>query len=110
MTRVNEHTWLCLNCNEKFDEPRVIRGHGDYVKMDSDSPDEYECPYCGSDDFVMAGWCSYCECVTPDDDLTYGLCADCIDALSKKRAHEYIADDPNARDDFAWWIHSRLHD
>lgn len=104
---IHDAVWYCNDCKQTFDEPKKNPGHG-CVPHDWDSPDSYECPFCGSDDFQIADWCAECDTVHPREKLTWGLCRDCLDKLIREHGHEYIMQDESVADDFAWWWHKRM--
>lgn len=99
--------YICNDCGAVFENPKKICGHGTYTRHDWDSPDEYVCPACGSDYFSQASRCEECKDVYADDYLTYGLCECCIKELAKKHAVDFVADDDDAFDSFAFWLHCR---
>lgn len=106
---INDVVWKCLSCGKTFDEPRKHPGHGS-IPHDWDSPDEYTCPYCDSDDIVFADWCAECENVFPTEELHYGFCEDCIDKLADEYGRDYIMSSREIWDDFAWYMHKRRHE
>jgi Zn finger protein HypA/HybF involved in hydrogenase expression len=105
---IHDAVWICNDCERTFREPKRNIGNSyPFVVSDSDVPDEYECPYCGSDDFQLAEWCAECDTVHRQSELNMGLCPDCLDKLIKDHGHEYIMSDKDLMDEFAWWWHKK---
>lgn len=102
---IHHDAWICNECGRTFSEPKKIPHGGGY-----DEEPWYECPFCGSDDYTLADYCVLCECVFPDEKLSYGLCEECVKKLAKDYANEYVTSDINVFDDFAWYIHKRIKD
>ena len=98
--------YMCKNCRQTFEKPKVLVGHG-WIPRDNDSPDEYVCPYCDSDYFATADACAECEEIFFEDDLEYGLCRGCLEKQAKEYAAEYVMNDPDIRDGFAWWLQGK---
>lgn len=103
---IHETLYICRDCGHKFERPKEVRGHG-WNPMDGDLPDEYVCPVCGSDYYDSADKCVKCEEVFFEDDLEYGLCPDCLAEEAKEYASEYVMNDPDIRDGFAWWLQGK---
>ena len=104
---IHDAVWYCNDCKHTFEEPKKIPGHG-CVPHDWDSPDEYVCPYCDSDDFQLADWCAECDCVFPQSELQDGFCKDCIDKLIDEDGPKFLKQDEYAKAEFTWWLHNRL--
>lgn len=74
--------WLyCKHCQTPLDDHEVIRTWQQLTDDPRDKVPSWECPYCHSDELEEADECERCGIVLPIDDMTDGICDDCIDDL-----------------------------
>lgn len=106
MLMIRNALYVCKDCGSVFKQPKEILGHG-WIPMDYDSPNEYVCPTCNSDDFVSADMCAICEEVYSEEELEYGVCPTCLKEQADEYASEYVMGDPDVRDGFAWWLQGK---
>ena len=97
--------WKCHSCESDFSEPEQwwAYGHSRFTH----SPDALVCPYCKHDDIEQVENCSVCGKPMFDNELTYGICAPCIEDYLC-HADEFIVSDPDMWDAFALYMKNRL--
>ena len=96
---------ICNNCGNVFEHPKVLYGYDPMYPRDSDCPNEYVCPSCESDDYENADECVDCGKVFRTHMLEYGRCKDCLRKAAEEYAADFIMQDRDVRDSFAWWLH-----
>ena len=101
--------YICNKCGEEFEHPKVLFGYNPDYPRDGDCPNEYVCPYCESDDYDLAYNCESCGDLHRDHELMYGVCRDCLALEADHHAADYVMNDPEVRDSFAWYMHLRRH-
>ncbi len=99
--------YICKDCGEVFERPKEILGHG-YIPFDGDTPNEYVCPHCEGDYYVSADECRGCGDIFEESELEYGMCRKCLGEYAAEYAKDYVMDDPDVRDGFAWWLQGKL--
>lgn len=70
--------YICRDCGATFEEPKATR---ECVGECWGSPawdTAYSCPFCGSDNYDDAVECECCGELFCEDELTEGLCEDCL--------------------------------
>lgn len=103
---IHNTLYICNTCGNVFERPKKLLGHG-WTPRDGDCPNEYVCPQCESDNYENADSCVECEGVFKESDLQYGLCRECLNDKAKEYAAEYVMNDPDVRDGFAWWLQGK---
>ena len=73
---IAEVTYICRDCGEIFDEPRIIyETHGEIDHRAHET--FYVCPRCGEGDFEEARICEVCGEYIPESQSAYCLCEKC---------------------------------
>ena len=96
-------SYICLHCGHHFEV--IDRKHYDPA---TGVWEEY-CPNCGSDDFEEAAQCPICKEWFSDEDMRYGVCADCLGkSVTKENAFRYGSDDTHTVEinGFLAWCYS----
>lgn len=101
---IHHDIWYCVDCEHTFNNPIDTR-EGGYPEEPT-----YVCPFCHSNDYVLADYCIECETVMPDTKLKYGLCEDCLRNLVHEHGVDFILGEAVIFDEFAWWMRKRIKD
>lgn len=93
--------YVCKKCGMEFEKPlRTYEGGYEEEPF-------YVCPHCYSDNFVAADTCAKCGHTFPADELLSGYCQDCLDDYAHEYARDFVMNDPDERELFAWWLERR---
>lgn len=96
--------WKCHSCRSDFREPEKWYSGSSF----DHSPDDLICPFCKSELIEEAYQCDLCGGYFFYDELTYGLCENCIEDYAVDHAEDYVKHDPDLWDAFACWMSIRI--
>lgn len=75
--------YICNCCGEVVDDLKEVREFMGYYGSAPAYDSDYVCPYCGSDDLDEAEECECCGEYHRVDELTNGVCDDCLHSHDK---------------------------